>query len=324
MSEAVSVSEGIWLVKLPLPFPVATINVFLIRCEDGFLLLDCGMKTRACREALAAALEKTGIGWIGIRRIVISHMHPDHFGLAAEVRARTGAPVWMHEAEAARSSPRFMDNDFFARHSAWLTEHGVPADETEEISEASRGISEFIEMVEVDRRLEDGDRIPIAGGELEVVVTPGHSPGLLTLYFPQRKLYFSSDHMVEKITPNVGLHTHSSENPLGDYLASLDRIRPMEIDLVLPSHGHPFHGHREWIAATEQHHHSRCERMLSAVAASPRTAYEVVNVEWGPHLSPLNERFAVAETLAHLEYMRRQGRVSAVRENGVTRWRKGG
>ena len=322
MSEAVTVSEGIWLIKLPLPFPVATINVYLIRCEDGFLLLDCGMKTRACREALAAALEKAGAGWNDIRRIVISHMHPDHFGLAAEVRARTGAPVWMHGAEAVRSSPRFMDNDFFAKHSAWLAEHGVPADESEDISEASRGISEFIEMVEVDRQLEDGDRIPIAGGELEVVLTPGHSPGLLTFYFSQRKLYFSSDRMVEKITPNIGLHAHSSENPLGDYLASLDRIRPMEIDLVLPSHGHPFRGHREWIASTEQHHRDRCARMLAAVAGEPRTAYEVVNAEWGPHLSPLNERFAVAETLAHLEYMRRQGQLSAVRENGVTRWRK--
>ncbi|HYM09085.1 MAG TPA: MBL fold metallo-hydrolase [Bryobacterales bacterium] len=321
-SAAVEVSPGIWLVKLPLPFPVGNINIYLIRGREGFLLLDCGMKTRACREALAAALDAAGAAWTDLRQIVISHLHPDHFGLAAEVRERSGAAICMHAAEAALLSPRFMDNDFFAKHSAWLAANGVPADESEEIAQASRGIQEFIDMFEVDRTLEDGDRLAVAGGELEVLWTPGHSPGLLTFYFAERKLYFSSDHILEKITPNIGLHTHSSPNPLGDYLASLERIKAREIDLVLPSHGHPFANHREWIRATEQHHRERCERMLAAVAGSPRTAYEVVSVEWGEHLSPLNERFAVAETLAHLEYLRRQAKVAAERNNGVVRWRK--
>ncbi len=316
-----AISEGIWLIKLPLPFPVATINIYLIRSQEGFLLLDCGLKTKACREALSSALESLGVGWRDVRHLVITHLHPDHFGLAAEVRRLSGAAVLIHPAEAAHISPRYMENDFFSGHSDWLAANGVPASETEEIAQASRGIEEFIEMVEPDGTIEDGDRLPVEGGELEVIVAPGHSPGLLTFYFAPRGLYFSSDHMVEKITPNIGLHTHSTENPLGDYLASLDRVRDREIDLVLPSHGHPFRGHREWIAATEQHHHDRCERMRAAVAGTPRTAYEVVNAEWGSHLSPLNERFAVAEALAHLEFMRREGRVSVRRVDGVLRWR---
>lgn len=322
MSSPAEVSEGVWLINLPLPFPVGSINVYLIRSADGFLLLDCGLKTKACRETLAAALSGLCVAWTGIRRLVITHLHPDHFGLAAELRRLAGCEVMLHSAEAARMSPRFMDNDFFSRHSAWLAEHGVPPDESQEIAQTSRGIEEFIDMVEIDRKLEDGDRLPIATGELEVLWTPGHSPGLLTFYDRCRKLYFSSDHIIEKITPNIGLHTHSSENPLGEYLASLDRLRPMEIDLVLPSHGHPFRGHREWIRATEEHHRARCDRMLDAVAATARTAYEVVSVEWGLHLSPLNERFAVAEALAHLEYLRRQGSVETMRENGLVRWRK--
>ncbi|MBI3666433.1 MAG: MBL fold metallo-hydrolase, partial [Acidobacteria bacterium] len=262
---AIEVSKGIWLIKLPLPFPVAAINVYLVRGEDGFLLLDCGLKTKACRETLAEALALVGIGWGDIRQLVITHLHPDHFGLAAEVRRLSGAEVLMHPAEAVLMSPRYLDHDFFARHSGWLAENGVPADETEEISCASVGIAEFIEMVEVDRPLGDGDRLRVKGGELEVLWSPGHSPGLLTFYFPQRKLYFSSDHMVEKITPNIGLHSHSAENPLDDYLASLDRLRAKEIDLVLPSHGHPFRGHREWIAATQEHHQARCGQMLATV-----------------------------------------------------------
>ena len=315
------VSPGVWLIKLPLPFPVATINVYLIELADGFLLLDCGLKTHACRDALEQGLAAAGVRFGDIRHLVITHLHPDHFGLAAEVRRRSGAGIWMHRAEAAHVSDRYMDHDFFVGHSVWLAENGVPRDESDEIAQSSRGIAEFVDMFEIERTLEDGERIAVAGGELEVLLTPGHSAGLLTFYFGLRKLYFSSDHMVEKITPNIGLHQWSTENPLGDYLASLERVAALDIDLVLPSHGHPFRGYREWIAATRKHHQERCGRMLAAVEGFPRTAYEVVGVEWGDHLSPLNERFAVAETLAHLEYLRREGRVENRRENGVIRWR---
>src|ERR1051325_3637853 len=117
---AVQVSDGIWLMKLPLPFPVAIINVYLIRLEEGFLLLDCGLKTRACREALEQGIATAGARFSEIRQLIVTHLHPDHFGLAAEVRQRSGAGIWMHAAEAAHVSPEYMDHDFFVDHSAWL------------------------------------------------------------------------------------------------------------------------------------------------------------------------------------------------------------
>lgn len=323
MSESpAEVSPGVWLIRLPLPFPVATLNVYLFRARQGYLLVDCGLKTRACRQALVSALDSLGVQWSDIRQLVLTHIHPDHFGLAAEIKRLSGAEILMHRVEAAGMTPSYFDHDFFQGHSAWLAENGVPPDESDQIAQASVGIAEFVEIVNPDRTLEDGDRLPVEGGELETLWAPGHSPGLLTFYLPERRLYFSSDHILEKITPNIGLHTRSSENPLGDYLASLDRLRGREIDCILPSHGPPFHGHREWIAATEEHHRARCERMLAAVSDGARTAYDVVLVEWGAHLSPLAERFAVAEALAHLEYLRRQGRVVAQREDKLVQWRR--
>jgi glyoxylase-like metal-dependent hydrolase (beta-lactamase superfamily II) len=321
-SGPLEVSEGIWLIGLPLPFPVGAINVYLIRSRDGFLLLDCGLKTNACREALAAALDALGIAWSAIRQIVVSHLHPDHFGLAAELRRRSGAHVLMHRAEAELVAPHFLDRDFFSWHTGWLEENGVPAAESATISQASLGVAELVDVPEADRQLEDGDRLPIAGGELEAMWSPGHSPGLLTFYCARRKLYFSSDHIIETITPNIGLHARAAGNPLGDYLASLERVRSKEIHWILPAHGRPFSGHREWIRAVEQHHQARCGRMLAAVAGGPRTAYEILTAEWGPRLPPLSARFAVAETLAHMEYLRRQGLVAAQRDNGLIRWRK--
>ncbi len=315
------IAPGIWLLKLPLPFPVATINVYLVRGPQGWLLLDCGLKTQACRQALAGGLAAAGIAWRDIRQLIITHTHPDHFGLAAEVRRLSGAHILMDRAEAA-VIPHYRDPESLARQMAWLAENGVPPEEGQEVAQASVGIAEFIDPVEADRTLEDGDRLPVEGGELQTLRTPGHSPGLLTFYFTPRRLYFSSDHIIEKITPNIGLHARSAANPLADYLASLERLKPLSIDQILPSHGHPFSGHQAWIAATEEHHRLRCDRMLAAVADGARTAYQVVGVEWGFHLSPLGERFAVAETLAHLEYMRRQGLVECARHDGLVRWRK--
>ncbi len=322
MSDAspAEVSPGVWLIRLPLPFPVATLNVYLVRGRGGYLLFDCGLKTRACREALAAALDVLGVRWKEIRQLVLTHIHPDHFGLAAEIRARSGAEVLMHRAEAAWMH-RWGDPAYPEQHAAWLVAHGLPEEDADEIARASVGVAEFVEVIEADGLLADGDRLAVDGGELEALWVPGHAPGLLTFYWAERRLYFSSDHIIEKITPNVSLLGDAPEDPLGDYLRSLVRVRPLAIDLILPSHGRPFSGHRALIAATEEHHRARCERMRAAVAGAPRTAYEVAEAEWGPHLSPLAQRFAVAEALAHLEYLRRQGKVESRREGSVMRWR---
>ena len=317
---ASEVSPGIWQIRLPLPFPVGVLNAYLLRSSDGFLLLDCGLKTRACRAALALALEMLRVPWKEIRRLVISHVHPDHFGLAAEVRELSGAEILMHPAEAALVAPR--GDDWLAPDGAWFKENGVPPDDLEEMLQTWIGVAEFFDPIEPDCLLHDGDRLPVEGGELEVICSPGHAPGLLVFYFAARRLLFSSDHIVEKITPNIGLHARTAGNPLGQYLASLDRLLPLEIDALLPSHGHVFRGHREWIAATAEHHRQRCERMRATLDAAPRTAHEVALAEWRNHLSPLNQRFAVAEALAHLEYLRQQGRVATVRTDGLLRWRK--
>ena len=118
------VSSGVWLIRLPLPFPVATVNAYLIRGREGYLLLDCGLKTRACREALSSALASLGVSWPEIRQLVLSHIHPDHFGLAAEIQQLSGAEVLMHPVEAGGMTPDYFDHDFFLSHSAWLLTSG--------------------------------------------------------------------------------------------------------------------------------------------------------------------------------------------------------
>src|SRR5207245_6591582 len=123
---------------------------------------------------------------------------------------------------------------------AWLSKNGVPAAEAEFIKSASMAAREFVSVVEPDTLLEGAERLSIDDSELAVVWTPGHSPGHCCFYWPARRVLFSGDHLLPKISPNIGLHPQSGADPLDDYLGSLDRIRRLEGKLLLPAHGDPF------------------------------------------------------------------------------------
>jgi glyoxylase-like metal-dependent hydrolase (beta-lactamase superfamily II) len=170
-----------------------------------------------------------------------------------------------------------------------------------------------------DRILFGGEDIETAIGPLRTHWTPGHSPGHLCLYSPQRKLLFSGDVMLEHITPNISWDPHT--DALADFLGSLAGLGELDIDLILPSHGDPFSGHRNWIAETVGHHRERCDQIYGLVSSAPRTAHLLVAELWRKKLSPINHHFAVFEVLAHLEHMQRQGRVHTREHEGALEWR---
>jgi glyoxylase-like metal-dependent hydrolase (beta-lactamase superfamily II) len=163
-----------------------------------------------------------------------------------------------------------------------------------------------------------GESIETSAGALEVLWTPGHSPGHVCLYDRSRRFLFSGDHMLEHISPNIGWQP--DHDALADFLESLERISRLEIERVLPSHGAPFSGHQDWIRATREHHAVRCARILQLAAGEPLTAAELVDRIWEGLSSPFHYRFAVFEVLAHLEYMERRN--DLVRRNGAgpDRW----
>jgi glyoxylase-like metal-dependent hydrolase (beta-lactamase superfamily II) len=138
------------------------------------------------------------------------------------------------------------------------------------------------------------------------------------LYGRERRVLFSGDQMLELISPNIGWHPE--RDPLSEYLTSLQDLERLEIDLILPSHGAPFSGHREWIQRTVEHHEERCHRILALLAAAPKTAAALVEQLWDRPLDPFHYRFAVFEVLAHLEYLERQNRVTQREQDGVALW----
>ncbi len=190
----------------------------------------------------------------------------------------------------------------------------------ERLREMSRKASGVSERLVADGYLDDGDTLPYRGGALEAMVTPGHSPGLLSFLCREQRLLFSSDVILSGITPNIGVHPFYDDNPLGDYLRSLDRLHALDIGLVLPSHGDPFRGHREWITETRGHHDERLRRVPAATEGGEYTAFDLVPRIWKQKLGLIDQRLAMAEALAHLQFLRNRGDLVSERRDGRVVW----
>ena len=312
------VFPNVYSLTLPLPFELETVNVHLVKLKSGWLLIDCGMETEPAFAALSEAMDALGVEWRQIRQIFLTHMHPDHMGLAKKLLELTGAELLMHEAEAhhlrlvAQSERRVPWMDLVFRQA------GVPETLQAKMERHFLQIRKNFHDLTPHRLLSGGEVIETAIGNLQVYWTPGHSPGHVCLYCPEKKLLFSGDQIIENITPNIAWHPE--QDTLADYLDSLDRLRDLDVDLILPAHGEPFSGHRKWIAETIDHHRERCDQILSLVRDTPRTAHALVGELWQRELTPINHQFAVFEVMAHLEFMQRQGRVRTRDQNGTLEW----
>jgi glyoxylase-like metal-dependent hydrolase (beta-lactamase superfamily II) len=309
---------GVHRIELPLPFELERINLYVVALDRGCLLIDCGMDTPQSFAALEAGLREIGIGWRDLRMVLLTHMHPDHIGLSRRLRELTGAEFLMHEAEAEHLDSLEDEGRRLPYLHAAYTLGGVPPDIQARMDDAFSFLRQSLHVARPDRLLIGGERLPSAIGPLTVLLTPGHSPGHVCLYAEESKALFSGDHILNQITPNIAWHPEG--DALGDYLASLERIGELEIDRIFPAHGEPFNGHRQWIEETTAHHGERCAQILAAAAGGARTAHEMVGHLWTRRLDPIHHHFAVFEVLAHLEYMRRRGRVGATESGGVMEW----
>jgi glyoxylase-like metal-dependent hydrolase (beta-lactamase superfamily II) len=293
----VSLAEGIERLTLPLPTGPRHVHCYLAHGT----LFDTGL----------------GVGespWDGVEaeRIAITHFHPDHVGGAEAAARATGAPVFQGGLDYAQCERVWGSRDWPERMASWFVRHGTPAGVADDLIDQGHAFAPFIRYAVDPELLYEGSEV----GGWQVVELPGHADGQLG--YLRDGVLIAGDHLLAQISPAVGLYPESRPDPLGDYLASLERVAELAPRVVYPGHGEPVHEPAARARELIAHHERRLDETATALsAATPRTAYEISLALFGSELGPAQRRFAVAETLSHLERLVRDGRAARGGSDGT-------
>lgn len=331
MTERDLADLGVFRIPVPVPFPQAggPANVYVIEERGGgVMLFDAGLGTPEAEEALQAGFSRIGKRFSEVRRVVISHGHVDHFGAARSVLEWHGGevPVYAHPADIPKMEEGGrLWRDALPHYAVYFARLGVPA---EVMQAAAGGLSASLKLarrLEAVRAMPVGEVLSLAHLALEVHHMPGHTPGVICLYDRAHRLFFSDDHLLEKVSPNplIELGPEGEEGtfkPLVAYLESVGRLHALEVDLVLPGHAEPFGGHRHVIEALVQFYGKRQARIRSALSARPLTPFEVMR-EIFPRASPKELFLTASETVGNLELLEARGEAVRELEGGVYRFR---
>lgn len=313
---------------LPTPFPVGPVNVYLAE-GDPLTLIDTGPLAEATWAALEAGLAAHGYRVEDLRRLLITHHHVDHVGLAAEIVERSGAEVWTHPYNFAWLADH--DGQRARQHPFYLAlwhDSGVPAEMLEMLEQAGASLGQWQAPVQAQQPIDEGDRVALAGAEWEVLHTPGHAGGLICLWQPGARTVIASDHLIGNISSNPILEPPplvQGPRPrrLVDYLYHLQRVAALDPAVALPGHGEPVRAVPDLVQHRVTFHHKRAERIRNALPAQGISLWDLT-VAVFPRLKerPMDGFLALSEVLGHLDLLESEGRVRAECVAGRVLWQR--
>jgi glyoxylase-like metal-dependent hydrolase (beta-lactamase superfamily II) len=319
---------GIHQLQVPIPNnPLGYVLPYLIEGDDGYLLVDSGWNAPEAYGALMAQLHALGVPLKELRRVVFTHVHPDHYGLAGRLKGDCDAELMLGAPERGFIDTRYRNPDgLLERMSQWLLSHGAPEHEATNLRGASMPVRAYVVAADPDTLLHGGEVLKAGRYRWEVIWTPGHSPGHMCFYDRAQRVMITGDHILPTISPNVSLHPEQPGNPLHDYITSLRKIAEYDVELALPAHEYDFIDLRARVRELEEHHQERMEEMLAGMNRGPASAYEIArHVKWVTgefdDFTPWMKRSAIGETLAHLEHMVMEGIVERLFEGGKQLYR---
>jgi len=314
VGETAEVAEGVYQLKVPVPFPLVFVSVYLVEGYDGWTIIDTGYDYLKGRRVWEKGTRQVGLDLKrDVERIVVTHFHPDHLGLARWLQEWSGPPVYMLEDGIQHSREVWDDPDH-----ASFAEHLIGGGMDQALAErAAAQMRAKLSLPGEMLPLQEGEKIELGAGVARVLHAPGHADYQVMLHDEGRKVLFAADHVMLEITPNIGLWPDTKGRPLARYLESLSSLRGLDADLVLPGHGPLFHDFDGRVGELLLHHEERLDLMHRTLGDEPRTPFAVSREVFRYSLSLYERCFALAETLAHLEYLVSEGRAERVEDGHV-------
>lgn len=321
-------APDVFRLVLPLPFPgLDRVNAYLLAGDEP-TLVDCGIFDPAPDDGhgfddLLAALAACDVAVEDVTRLVVTHPHIDHYGLAGRVMEASGCELWMHaaardELNMYRAPERSIES---LRH--LLADHGVSESEIDELVGFEDWRSYVSSVVDADKWLHGGETFSTGGRLWQVVHTPGHSPSHVCVWSPEDRVLISGDHLLGTITPHIDFKRGEDEDPLGEFLTSLEKVAALSPELVLPGHGHPFPEGAERARVIIRHHDRRLGSILQVIRRQAGSASEITDEIFGTTLLNFQRRLALGEALAHLAYLRLRGEIERIqRQDGSYVYKK--
>lgn len=323
MREIVTIHRDDFIqVRVPLPFPLRWVNAYMLKGKNGYTVIDPGLHTQESEAVWEAAFHELSIRYDHVEQVVLTHYHPDHYGMAGWFQERSGgAPVLHSETGIRLTSLLWGDEQPMTRLLCDnFTQHGMPPELRDE---TTNHMNEFVGHVSpqpVQTAIAAGDLVRLGDRLYEAIETPGHAAGHLCFYNREAREILCGDHVLPQISPNVSYMPDVEENPLRAYLSSLAGIQSLPVEVAYPGHREPFAKFGERAAELIVHHHERLAVMVEHLR-QPMTAYELCRTVFGYRLTTHQLRFALAETIAHLVYLEDEGRIKRSERDGIIVYR---
>jgi len=318
------VLPNLFRIKIPLPeSPLKYLNSYIIKGPARSLIIDTGLNRKECLEAMQKGLDTLGID-LSKSDIFITHLHADHFGLVSELATDSTNILF------SRPNKELMESwEGFGAMVAYAGQNGFPEDQLKAAIDKHPGAKYGSDWIPETKVLDDGDVIDVGVYHFKCVATPGHTMGHTCLYEPDKKILVAGDHILIDITPNIQCWS-DTDNHLKHYLASLDKVHKLQVDLVLPGHRRLIDNHRARIEELKKHHALRLDEVLAILQKGSMSAFEVaahmswdIDCERWDQFPVAQKWFATGEALAHLRYLEEEAKVVRKRVAGTIKFTLG-
>lgn len=315
--------DRILQIVVPLPYSLRWVNAYMLQDGADWTIIDPGLNTDVARQVWHDVLAGLHLSYRDMKRIILTHYHPDHLGLAGWMQEQSGAVVYLSEVGKQHMEMLWgKEQQMTAAMASWFRKQGVPAPYTEQLKEHMDSFMPLVHPLPKITLLHRSAVVRMGNRSWAVLETAGHAPGHMSFYCEADQLLMAGDHVLPQITPNVSLMPNSDPEPLLHYMEGLDALAQLDVRMAFPGHRHPFRHVASRVEMIKQHHEARLAEWQQWLEEEPATAYTVCSRAFGTvgKLTVHQFRFAMGETLAHLRELERRGMAASREEQGVMIW----